>query len=366
MTGLRAPARQLDLPLELCPDHFQLIEPQINSEGIHGWPLGSWCPVDVRFLTGDGRYQVRMNRHRYFEVFYLWSGSVDCHFEDRILSLEEGDLAVVGSNLYPSIVCRSSPLKIAVLCFDPDLIRCDGGSDSAEYLTPFLLQDSQFPHIVPAGSGVPRRVLDMMLRVYSELPAFSPRSRLALTTYLKMLLMLLVNHYASHASTTDLFQRQERAINRLFPLFRYICGNRRNMIHVEEAARVCGMSESYFMSFFKRVTGLSFVEYFKHYRICRAQALLANTDDSMAAISEETGFCDQSHFGAVFRKVVGMTPASYRRKFQKMNFTDREEFDLSGQSSGTGSSLAAAQRHSDVVSFPPQFPFARRSDQTGN
>jgi hypothetical protein len=60
-------------------------------------------------------------------------------------------------------------------------------------------------------------------------------------------------------------------------------------------------------------------------RIERAQALLANTDDSMASISQEMGFCDQSYFGAVFRRVVGMTPATYRRRFRNKSFTDRPE-----------------------------------------
>ena len=69
--------------------------------------------------------------------------SADCHIQDRILPLNEGDLAIVGSTLYHRIECRSSPVKIAALFFQPDLIRCDGGSDSAEYLSPFL----------PSGSG---------------------------------------------------------------------------------------------------------------------------------------------------------------------------------------------------------------------
>ncbi len=269
MTGPRAPVGLVSFPPEVCTDHFNLLEPQISADGVHAWPFNVSCPVDVRFLTGDGRHHVRMNRHEYFEVLYAFSGSVDCRIEERILSLEEGDLAVVGSTLYHRIECRSPHVKIAVLFFDPEVIRCDGGSDSAEYLTPFLLQDSHFPHIVPAETGVPRLVLDMMLRVYSELPALSSRSRLALTTYLKMVLMLLVNHYASHADTIDLFHRQQTAVDRLVPLFRFIGANPGNPIHVEEAAGICGMSESYFMSFFRRATGLSFVEYFKRYRIGR-------------------------------------------------------------------------------------------------
>ncbi len=317
--------RRGHLPKKSCRDLFSLLEPQINSEGIHVWPFDVSCPVDVLFLTDDGRRSVRMNRHGYFEVLYVCSGSADCHIQDRILPLNEGDLAIIGSTLYHRIECRSSPVTIAALFFEPDLIRCDGGSDSAEYLTPFLLQDSEFPHVVPAETGVPRRVFDMMLRIHSELPVFSARARLALETYLRMLLILLVNQYASYAGTVDAFQRQQRALDRLRPLFRYLAEDCGSGIQVKGAARICGMSESYFMSFFKRVTGLSFMEYLNHYRIERAQALLANTDDSMASISQEMGFCDQSYFGAVFRRVVGMTPATYRRRFRNKTFTDRLE-----------------------------------------
>ena len=54
--------------------------------------------------------------------------------------------------------------------------------------------------------------------------------------------------------------------------------------------------------------------YLNHCRIERAQALLALTDKSVSDISQEMGFCDQSYFGTVFRKLVGMTPAAYRAK----------------------------------------------------
>jgi len=317
----------IHLPAPSYRDHFELVEPGINAEGIHTWPFDPSCPVDVLFeKVNDNR--VRMNRHSYFEVLYLCSGSAICHIQDRFLPFNEGDLAVIGSTLYHRIECQSSsPLMIAAMFFDPDIIRCDGASDSAEYLTPFLLQDSDFPHIVPAETGVPRQVLDMMLRIQAELPATSPRSRLALKTYLKMLLVYLVNRYARYAGTVDTFQRQQLALARLRPLFQHLSENCGECIQVGQAARICGMSESHFMSVFKRVTGLSFVTYINHYRIDRAQALLAGTDQSIADISQQVGFCDQSYFGMIFRRIVGMTPVTYRRRIRTANYSDQQQSD---------------------------------------
>ena len=300
-----------------------LVGPQINAEGVHVWPFDASCPIDILFLTETGQHSVRMNRHRYFEVLYLCSGAADCHIQDRLLPFNEGDLAIIGSTLYHRIECRSSsPVTIAALFFEPDLIRCDGASDSVEYVTPFCLQDPEFPHIVPAKTGVPRQVLEMMMRIRSELPASSSMARLTVKTYLKMILVMLVNQYASYTGSVETFQRQQRALDRLLPLFRYLGENCGDAIHVCEAARLCGMSESHFMSFFKRVTGLSFMKYLNQYRIERAQALLASTDEPMTSISHEIGFCDQSYFGMVFRRLVGMTPAAYRRRFRNTNSTD--------------------------------------------
>ncbi len=302
-------------PRRPLKDTFSLVEPQINAEGIHIWPFDVACPVDVIFMTTHDRQRVRMNRHGYFEVLYLCSGSGVCHIQDRLLPFNEGDVAVIGSTLYHRIECESSsPLTIAALFFEPEFVCCDGANDSAEYLTPFLLQDSTFPHIVPAKSGVPREILDAITRIQGELPASTPRGRLAVKTYLKMLLMLLVNQYSAYAGTVETFRRQERALDRLRPLFRYLGDNCGNTVQVRQAARICGMSESHFMSFFKQVTGLSFVAYLNHFRIERAQTLLNQTDESMVSISQQVGFCDQSYFGTVFRKIVGMTPAAYRRR----------------------------------------------------
>jgi len=172
---------------------------------------------------------------------------------------------------------------------------------------------------VQASTGVPRQVLELMLGIQSELPAMTPRARLAVKTYLKMVLMLLVNQYAAYAGTIETFRRQERALDRLRPLFRFIGDNLGSPVQVRQASRMCGMSESHFMNFFKQVTGLSFVAYLNHFRVEQAQKLLAQSEDSMASISQQVGFCDQSYFGTVFRKIAGMTPASYRRQVRSQS-----------------------------------------------
>jgi AraC-like DNA-binding protein len=66
------------------------------------------------------------------------------------------------------------------------------------------------------------------------------------------------------------------------------------------------------MNLFKEVTGQSFVTYLNGFRVAKAQGLLSTTDKPLSEISLEAGFCTQSYFGMVFRRVTGMTPLAYR------------------------------------------------------
>jgi AraC-like DNA-binding protein len=304
---------------------FTLFEHRISPNGVEVWSTNLTCPIG--FFYGRGSHQkVPIDGHKYFEVLYLCSGSAICHVQDRTFRFEEGDLVVLKNTLQNTIEWRTSPPgRLVALLFDPDLIRCDDAGDGAEYLAPFLLQDSDFPHVVPAKTGVPRDVLEFMLRIRSELPTSSPMARLAVRTYLKTLLVLLVNHYSTHTGTVQIYQHQQRAVERLRPVLQYIGDNCGSAILVGDAAKMCGMSETCFMSSFKHVTGVSFMKYLNQYRIQRAQDLLVRTDRTIADISLDTGYCDQSYFSAVFRKMAGTTPAAFRRRYRRQQALEEQQ-----------------------------------------
>jgi transcriptional regulator GlxA family with amidase domain len=59
------------------------------------------------------------------------------------------------------------------------------------------------------------------------------------------------------------------------------------------------------------------VNHLNRLRVRRAQYLLADTDRSIAEIGHEVGFCSQSYFGVVFRRVSGASPFAYRAQFRK-------------------------------------------------
>ena len=299
---------------------FSLIEPQINAEGLHVWPFDPAFPVDVRFYVWDKRHHIRMNRHDYFELFYLQQGDLVCRVQEREFPMRSGDLAVISSTHYhtmqwPEKEKNVGQIKAATLYFLPELIRAtDATGEDAEYLMPFLMQGANFPHIIPGHTGIPTQVVDLIKRTHADLPAPTTRARLTVKTYLKMMLILLVNHYADHEGTVETFHRKQRAIEQLSPLFDFLETHYREPVSVTTAAGVLHMSESHFMRLFKQVTGQSFIGYLNHFRVAKAELLLVTTDLSVSEVSQAVGFCDQSYFGLVFRSLVKMTPLQYKRQ----------------------------------------------------
>ena len=289
----------------------------VSSEGAVIRPFDSSFPINVRFLSVNPGEHAGDHGRGLFEVAYISAGKGELRIQQRRLPARRGDLMVIGSALDHRLLNRAdSPLALASLLFHPDLIRGDSGEEGAEYLTPFLGQDADFPHVVRGRTRIPAEVFDLMGRIRGELPADGPRARLAVKTYLKMALMLLVNHFASCPGTAGESQRRRRQVERLAPLYRYLEGRPGEAVQVKDAARICAMSESHFMAFFRAATGQSFAAYLNRSRIAHARSWLVSSDRPVSEIGQALGFCDQSYFSAVFRKLTGLPPAAYRKRFQ--------------------------------------------------
>jgi AraC-like DNA-binding protein/mannose-6-phosphate isomerase-like protein (cupin superfamily) len=306
-------------------DAYSAIEPQINADGVHEWTFQSDFPVDVRFLKFGRKRDIRLNRHEYFELLYLQSGQVTYEVQGSECVLREGDLFVIGSTLLHRMSSYVRPVvKGVVLYFLPELIRgADPQGEDVSYLMPFLVQDNGFPHVVPASTGIPAQVLDLMRRTSAELPVHSHRARLSVKTYLKMMLILLVNHYSTCCGSEEIYRRKQQDLERLRPLFEFLDSNYGTPISVDRVARIVYMSKSNFMRFFKKTTGQPFVTYLHHFRIAKAEALLTTTTMSIADVSQVVGFCDQSYFGLIFRQLVGISPREYKQRIWHGRAPDR-------------------------------------------
>lgn len=99
----------------------------------------------------------------------------------------------------------------------------------------------------------------------------------------------------------------------------FIDGRLTDSISLADLARECSLSVAQFARAFKRTTGVPPHQFLTERRIQRARSLLLLTDLPLADVAIRCGFADQSHFTKAFRRVVGVSPGSFRsgsRKFR--------------------------------------------------
>ena len=80
-----------------------------------------------------------------------------------------------------------------------------------------------------------------------------------------------------------------------------------------ELARLAGMSPAGFNRVFRRLFGTSPAQYVTQIRVRKAACLLLQSNETIECIAEKTGFPNRAYFSRVFLRVVGESPAGFRR-----------------------------------------------------
>ncbi|MDF2722709.1 MAG: hypothetical protein K0Q59_2384 [Paenibacillus sp.] len=94
----------------------------------------------------------------------------------------------------------------------------------------------------------------------------------------------------------------------------YIIKHYREPIRIELLAQLVDRSPNYVTTIFREVTGQTPIDYLHQVRIASARELILNTHMTIGQIAEQMGFCDQSYFNRVYKKITGYPPSSHLRE----------------------------------------------------
>ncbi|UKS30989.1 AraC family transcriptional regulator [Paenibacillus sp. HWE-109] len=93
----------------------------------------------------------------------------------------------------------------------------------------------------------------------------------------------------------------------------YILDHYTEPIRIEHLAALVDRTPNYVTSLFRETIGHPPIDYVHQVRVSAARDMLLNTNKSIRQVAEELGFCDQSYFNRVFRKIVGYPPSAIWR-----------------------------------------------------
>ena len=252
--------------------------------------------------------------HRSVELFYMESGTLEYFVPGKHLVFPAGSGGFVNSNvLHMTRAQAGAGDTVQILhIFEPSLVAGEQGSRIwKKYVEPVVMSDvfDIFP-LVQDDPGH-EKILAMIRNAFTvpEGDGFELRMRAALSDIwleLREQMRSLPPDTGSRRKTNE----------RIRQMLTYIYEHYADKISIAELASSAYLSQRECFRIFQDNLHTTPAEYIKNYRIQMACRMLAQTAETITVVGYVCGLGSASHFGKVFREVVGCTPLQYRKKWQ--------------------------------------------------
>ena len=273
-----------------------------NSEHFEENPLGEpnvkllyVCQADVE----DAIIPTAMHAHEeHLELQYISGGRAHIRIDGKAYDVQEGDVIV-----YNAGVIHDERA-------DPDCGMSFYNCGLKNFQSACLPKN----HLLPQGikpvlhsDAMADTVRAIFHELYEQISQKKFRAA-AVCHHLICALLIILENQLPHENLASWkfdapFQRCKDFIDKNFT----------ENISVEDMSKIAHMSVSGFSHYFKKVFGLSPVQYLIRLKIGASQKLLIGTDKNITEISMELGYDNVTHFNNQFKKYVGTSPQNYRR-----------------------------------------------------
>ncbi|MDF2922363.1 MAG: AraC family transcriptional regulator [Paenibacillaceae bacterium] len=267
-------------------------------------------PVSLEHLQQDKGWHCHANS----EWIMVRKGEVQVDFDATTLSLSQGQVALIALSQPHRIRLLAPGTCYVSLRFDlPAFLE----SNSAAYLPHFERDSRACDSINTLFIDHPeacREAAVYMEEICREISAQSACYELAVSMHIKQMLLLLIRNQAP-GQMTEYCGSMERL--RIKPVLDYIEAHLDDRISVEEVCGLVHMSYNYFIKFFKKETGQTFLQYVHNQKIKRAAHLLLTSNISVSEVCGRISIENMAHFYKLFKRINGCSPKQFQCRMRK-------------------------------------------------
>lgn len=231
------------------------------------------------------------------------SGQVRLNFKEY--KLEKNSVLIILPQQIFECMSHSNDFAVEILAFSLDFITSlplpkDGGIPQEVVTQPIL--------------AVSEKQLENLMRYHLFITeVFSNNKPLYLKEIIQGLLFALIMEITSMYTGIEQSEikksRGEQITERFMTI---LLKNENKSRFVSYYANEMCMTPKYLSSVVKKVTGRTINSWIEEVLILNAKMFLKSSDYTVLEISEELNFPNPSYFGRFFKKVTGMTPLQYR------------------------------------------------------
>ena len=230
---------------------------------------------------------------------------------DHIQEIDEIELVLVGSNLphvWLTHKCKSKEIREITIQFHKDL------------LDEKFLRRNQLNFIRSLLEKSARGILfskKTIEQITPRLIALNQKQGFdSVLELISILHDLSISRNMQFLSDST-FSNTEFSYNsrRIEKVFEYMNHNFDKPVSLTDAAKIANMTDVSFSRFFKKRTGITFIDSLMEMRLGQASRLLIDTTQSVAEIAYHCGFNNISNFNRIFKKKKNCTPKEFRSNY---------------------------------------------------
>ena len=112
-------------------------------------------------------------------------------------------------------------------------------------------------------------------------------------------------------------QRKQNECNTMFQVVQYVNQAFREQLQLQKLAQQFHMNSNYLGQLFKQQTGKPFREYLNDKRMEEAKRLLRQGGLSVTEVAAQSGYLNSDYFVSQFKRMTGVSPAAFRKQGYK-------------------------------------------------
>ncbi|MDD9266931.1 helix-turn-helix domain-containing protein [Paenibacillus sp. GCM10023248] len=251
--------------------------------------------------------------HKQVEFLVVTEGLLGIQTKHEHTVLSPGDVMVLGSS-QPHRTYKYSAGPLRQIVFQIDL-KQHFDLSTMPYLHCFSELThplEEFNELFRTHTDVKQAAYELINQIYEESQSRKIGYELAISAAVKNLLLLLLRSDNRNLSA----HADESGIARLRPALDYIDRHLSQRITVEDVCTLLNLSYHYFIKYFKKVMGISFVDYVNYKRIKKAERLLLTGDLSMMDVSFEVGILNMAQFYKLFKRHNQCSPKEFKQRMR--------------------------------------------------
>lgn len=295
-------------------DRKHTYEEPVNEEVIYQNPLLSlkvWEIKDDRVEVSTPIDYYPWHYHKEVELLAILEGTLTVQTKSNYVSISSGDVLLMGA-FQPHRTSKVWKGKLRYVVLQVDLTKHFDQS-ILPYLYYFseLTQPLEFlNYIFSQNEEAKIEAHHLITEIHRESQWKQKGYEIAINYAIKKLLLLLVRN-----DTNNMLQYSEtHDLSRLKPVLDYIDSHLQERILVEEACGLLNFSYHYFIKYFKKTMGMSFIDYINRKRIKKAELLLLTTEKSIMEIGYEVGISNMAQFYKLFKRFNQCSPKAFRNQ----------------------------------------------------